>query len=94
MTTTSLKLPSDLKERAVAAAKQRGMSTHAFMVEAIDRAAEAAEQRAAFVAEAKAARRSAVRTGKGYDAAQVHAYLRRRAAPGKAVRPKARPWRD
>lgn len=94
MTTTSLKLPDHVKKRAAAAARKRGISTHAFMVEAIDRAASAAEQRAAFVAQAKAARRATLRTGTGYDAAQVHAYVKRRVAAGKAPRPKARSWRD
>lgn len=94
MSTTSLKLPPDLKQRAAAAARQRGITTHAFMVEAIGQAAEAAEHRASFIAEATAARRSALRTGKGYGADQVHAYLRRRASSGKAARPKAKSWRD
>lgn len=93
MTTTSLKLPEMLKKRAATAARKCGMTTHAFMVDAIDRAAGAAERRAALLAHAKAARRSALRTGEGFDAAQVHAYLRRRVASGKAARPKARSWR-
>ena len=93
MTTTSLKLPADVKKRAAAAARKRGISTHAFMVEAIDRAANAAVQRAAFVAQAKSARRSALRSGVGYEADQVHAYVKRRVAAGKAVRPKSRSWR-
>ena len=45
MSTTSLKLPDDLKERAAAAAKIQGITPHAFMVEAIRMAATAAENR-------------------------------------------------
>ncbi|MBL8272569.1 MAG: hypothetical protein JNJ74_02080, partial [Xanthomonadales bacterium] len=55
------------------------------MVEAISAAADAAERREVFVAAAKTARRSALRTGKGLDADEVHAYLRRRVALGKAT---------
>lgn len=46
MATTSLKLPDDVKQLAVAAAQRRGMTPHAFMVGAIRRAASAAEIRA------------------------------------------------
>ncbi|MBA3903154.1 MAG: hypothetical protein C0522_05695 [Rhodocyclaceae bacterium] len=93
MTTTSLKLPDELKQRASKAAKKQGMTPHAFMVSAIEQAATVAEQRAAFVAEAEAARKSMLKTGKGYDADAVHAYLRDRVAGRKTARPKAKSWR-
>lgn len=92
MSTTSLKLSDELKQRAVAAAEKRGVSPHAFMVDAIEQAASAAEQRAGFVNEALAAREQALETGKGYDARQVHAYLRERIAGKKSPKPKARSW--
>ena len=92
MSTTSLKLSDELKQRAVAAAEKRGVSPHAFMVDAIEQAASAAEQRAGFVTEALAAREQALETGKGYDARQVHAYLRERIAGKKSPKPKARSW--
>lgn len=93
MTTTSLKLPDDLKDRAAEAAKHRGISTHAFMLEAIREAVTAAEQRAEFVAAAQAARGEALRSGKGYAAGEVHEYLRAKAGGNPAPRPKAKPWR-
>ena len=93
MSTTSLKLSDELKQRAVAAAEMKGVSPHAFMVSAIEQAATAAEQRAGFVGEAQAAREQMLRTGKGYDADEVHAYLKARVAGKKAVKPKARSWR-
>jgi predicted transcriptional regulator len=93
MSTTSLKLSDELKQRAVAAAEKKGVSPHAFMVDAIEQAASAAEQRAGFVNEALAAREQALETGKGYDARQVHAYLRERIAGKKSPKPKARSWR-
>ena len=92
MSTTSLKLSDELKQRAVAAAEKRGVSPHAFMVDAIEQAASAAERRAGFVNEALAAREQALKTGKGYDTRQVHAYLRERIAGKKSPKPKARSW--
>ncbi|MDZ4255784.1 MAG: hypothetical protein U1A72_24730 [Sulfuritalea sp.] len=94
MSTTSLKLPDDLKQRAIAAAEKVGVSPHAFMVHAIELAATAAERRAGFVAEALAAREQMLKTGKGYDSAEVHAYLKERIAGGKAAKPKAGSWRS
>ena len=93
MSTTSLKLPDDLKQRAVAAAQTQGVSPHAFMVQAIELAATAAEQRSSFVADALAARKQLLRSGKGYDADAVHGYLKARVAGRKAARPKAKSWR-
>jgi len=94
MSTTSLKLPDELKQRAVAAARVTGVSPHAFMVQAIELAATAAEQRSGFVAEALAARKQVLRTGKGFDADEVHSYLKARVAGKKAAKPKAKSWRS
>ncbi len=94
MSTTSLKLPEDIKQLAVAAAKNQGVTPHAFMVDAIRAAAVAAEKRAAFIADAVASRAETLKSGKGHSAADVHAYIRAR-AQGKAVsKPKTRSWRD
>lgn len=94
MSTTSLKLSDELKQRAVAAAEKKGVSPHAFMVHAIEQAATSAEQRASFVAEAQAAREQILRTGKGYDASEVHNYLKERIAGSKSVKPKAVSWQS
>lgn len=93
MSTTSLKLPDDVKQLAIAAAKLRGVSTHAFMVEAIQAAASAEKHRAEFVAEAVAARANALRTGKGYASADVHQYIEKRTAGLSASKPKPKSWR-
>lgn len=94
MSTTSLKLPEDVKQLAVAAAKHRGITPHAFMVDAIRLAAAAAEKRAEFVASAKASRIETLESGKGYKAADVHAYLRSRAQGKVTAKPKAKLWRS
>lgn len=93
MSTTSLKLPEDVKQLAVLAAKHRGVTPHAFMVEAIRAAAVAAEKRAGFVSDALASRAEAVESGMGYPAAEVHAHLRLRAQGKSSPKPRAKPWR-
>ena len=93
MATTSLKLPEDIKQLAVAAAKQQGVTPHAFMVEAIRAAATNAERRAQFVADALASRTEAVKSGKGYAAEEVHAYLQARVQGKPAPKPRAKAWR-
>ena len=93
MSTTSLKLTDELKQRAAAAARSQGVTPHAFMVAAIESATTAAEQRASFVAEALAARSAMLDSGQGYDADEVHAYLQKRVSGRKSARPKAKPWR-
>ncbi|MCK9386845.1 MAG: hypothetical protein M0Q22_00425 [Sulfuritalea sp.] len=94
MSTTSLKLSDALKQRAAAAAEKKGVSPHAFMVHAIEQAATAAERRASFVSEAQAAREQMLSTGKGYDASEVHAYLKARISGKKSAKPKARSWQS
>ena len=93
MSTTSLKLPEDIKQLAVAAARQQGISPHAFMVEAIRNAAILAEKRAQFVADAVAARNEALASGTGYAAEEVHAYLRAHALGESRPKPKVTSWR-
>jgi predicted transcriptional regulator len=94
MSTTSLKLPDELKQRAVDAAQELGISLHAFMVDAIRQAAHAVEQRAAFVAQARDARAELLAEGQGYAADDVRAYLRSRLTDGAAARPAKTAWRE
>lgn len=94
MTTTSLKLPDDLKRRATNAAHELGVSPHAFMVSAIEQAASATEQRTRFVAEAKSARDEMIDTRQGLDADEVHAFLQAKVAGKKVAKPKTRSWRS
>lgn len=93
MSTTSLKLPQDVKQLAITAAKHQGISAHAFMVGAIRTAATNAEKRDQFVADAVAARTETVDSGEGYAAEDVHAYLRARTHGEPINKPKAKVWR-
>lgn len=93
MPPTTLKLPAELKERIRAVVAGTGQSVHAFMLEAIERETASAEKRKSFVADAITAREEFARSGSGYDAREVHAYFRARAAGKRAPRPKAKRWR-
>lgn len=94
MVTTSLKLTDELKQRTVALAQKQGVSPHAFMVDAIEHAAAAAEQRQGFVEDAQAARAQMLKSGLGFDAQEVHAYLKARRSDQAAPKPKATPWQS
>jgi predicted transcriptional regulator len=94
ITATSLKLPEDLKLKAIAAAQDVGVTPHAFMVEAIRQAVAASEKRAQFVDESTAARTQMLQTGMGYDAKEVHAYLPERLVNSEAPAPEMKPWRS
>ena len=93
MSTTSLKLPNELKQRAISAAHRQGVSPHAFMVNAIEQAAMGAELRVKFLSDAQAARKHMLDTGKGYDADGVHAFIQARIAGKKSTKPKTKSWR-
>ena len=94
MSTTSLKLPEELKVRASTAAEELGISTHAFMVGAIRQAADAVEQRTQFVAQAQAARAELLKTGMGHDATEVRTYMRASLQDPAATRPAIKPWHE
>jgi len=93
MSTTSLKLSDDLKQRAANAAHELGVSPHAFMVSAIEQAAHATELRLRFIAEANTAREEMIDTGQGLDADEVHAFLKAKLAGKKVAKLKTRSWR-
>jgi predicted transcriptional regulator len=92
-TPTTIKLPPSLKKRILDLVDETGQSVHAFMLEAIEEKAELAERRRAFVRDALEAEREFEKTGLGYDAADVHGYMRARAAGKRAPRAKPKAWR-
>ena len=91
-TTTTLKLPENLKKRIAPLAESAGKTAHAWMVEAIETQATLAEKRTAFVADARAAEAEVERTGKVYAFDDVHRYMRALASGKKARRPKPVNW--
>ncbi len=93
MSTTSLKLPEDLKARTVSAARAKGVTPHAFMLDAIRTATNAAELRKQFIADAMVADARMKKTGKGFDAKEVHRYVRALVADEKPRKPRLKSWR-
>ena len=93
MTTTSVKLSAQLRRRVSSLAKSAGVSPHAFMVEAIERQAEAAEKQRAFHADALAAEAEMERTGKGHRLEDVEKWFAARLKGGKSRAPRASSWR-
>ena len=89
----TIKVRPELRARIAAVAKSKGITAHAFMVNAVEDETTRAEKRRSFVADALASQSETLRTGKGYSADEVHAYFRARIAGKKAARPKARSWR-
>lgn len=90
MSTTTIRLPEDLKTRVTAAAKRAGTSTHGFILEAIAEKAELEERRASFDAAAEERYARIVSSGKTIPWEEMRAYLEERLAGKKAKRPPAR----
>ena len=91
VSTTSLKLPDDVKLQAANAAKDLGITTHAFMVEAIKQASINAELRRSFIEDANNARNEVLEEGKVHDSDKVFKHLKARIA-GKRSTLKATNW--
>ena len=94
MSTTSLKLPDETKQRVVDSAHNLGLSPHAFMVQAIEQAVTATELQSKFLADAKKSHTETLRTGQGYDAEEVHRYILKRIKDQTTSRPKVINWRS
>jgi predicted transcriptional regulator len=90
MSTTTIRLPEDLKARITAAAKRAGTSTHGFILEAIAEKAEQEERRADFDAVAEERYSRIVASGKSIPWQEMRGYLEERLAGKKAKRPAAR----
>jgi predicted transcriptional regulator len=78
VTTTSLKLTEEIKLQAINAAKELGMTPHAFMVEAIKQASINAEIRRNFIQQANTARAGVMKNGKVYDSDKVFEAMKAR----------------
>ena len=90
--TTSLKIPDSLKARVTAMAAHEGKSAHAYMVETLEEATRLKEERARLVEQADEARKAFDKDGLGYDAAEVFAHFRTKAAGKKSAKPRLRQW--
>lgn len=85
VSTTSLKLPEEIKIQAISAAKDLGITPHAFMVEAIKQASINAELRRSFIEDSNNARNEVLKDGKVYESDKVFKYLKARIADKKST---------
>jgi predicted transcriptional regulator len=89
-TTTTIRLPDDLKARIASAAERAGKTTHSFILEAIAEKAELEEQRADFDADADARFAKIVESGKTIPWGEMRHYLEERMAGEQVARPVAK----
>ena len=90
MSTTTIRMPEDLKVRVAAAAKRSGMTPHGFMLDAIAEKAEQAELRADFDTVAEARYADIVDSGKTIPWEAMRHYLEQCLAGKPVKRPAAR----
>ena len=90
MTTTTIRLPDELKARIAAAAERAGNTPHGFMLEAIAEKTAEAESRASFDTEADERFARIIASGKTLSWEQMKPYLEQRAAGQSVKRPTAK----
>jgi predicted transcriptional regulator len=86
--TVSLKVPRRLKTRIEQLSLRSGESVHAFMLRALEGQVEAAGRYQAFIDEGIRADEAMQRSGLGYAAGDVHAYLEAKVRGRAARRPR------
>ena len=90
MSTTTIRLPEDLKARVAAAAKRAGKTSHSFILEAVAEKAEQEERRNEFNELAERRFAQIVETGKTIPWSEMRKYLEDRLAGKKPHRPTPR----
>ena len=90
---TSIKIPRRLKSKIERLARHTGESSHAFMLRALEGQVEAAERYRAFLQDGVRADEAMLRSGLGYAADDVHAYLQAKVSGRRARRPRPVRWR-
>ena len=90
VSTTTIRMPEDLKTRVAAAAKRSGLTSHGFILEAIAEKAQQEDLRADFDALAEDRFARIVASGKTIPWQEMRGYLEDRLAGKVAKRPVAR----
>lgn len=90
MSTTTIRLPDELKARIAKAAEAAGTTSHNFILEAIAEKAEQAERRADFYAQADQRWAEFLETGESIPWEEARSYFKARVAGKDAKRPVAR----
>lgn len=86
--TTSLKIPDELKEKISTLAQGVAQTPHAYMVEAIAEKVARDEKRRSFLDDAKRSQEEVARTSTVYAHADVMRWFRARATGKKAAKPR------
>lgn len=94
MSTTTIRLPAELKARITGAAERAGKTTHGFILEAIAEKAEREEVRAGFDEEADRRFANIVSSGETVGWGDMRRYLKERVTGREAPRPIATKKRD
>lgn len=94
MSTTTIRLPDELKARIAVAAERAGKTTHSFILEAISEKAELEELRADFDAEADARFAQIVSSGETIPWSEMRQYLSDRLAGKNVPSPVAKKKQD
>lgn len=89
MSTTTIRLPQDLKSRVAKAAERTGATTHSFILEAIAEKTALAEQRAEFDTTAEDRYAGIIASGKTITWEDMRTYLQENMAGKPAERPVA-----
>jgi predicted transcriptional regulator len=90
VSTTTIRLPDELKNRVARAAKRAGTTSHNFILEAIAEKAEMVEQRNDFIANAETRYANIVESGKTIPWKDMQRHLADRMAGKKSPRPNAK----
>ena len=90
MSTTTIRLPDELKNRVARAAKRAGTTSHNFILEAIAEKAEMVEKRNDLIATAETRYANIVESGKTIPWKDMQRHLADRMAGKKSPRPSAK----
>jgi predicted transcriptional regulator len=90
MSTTTIRIPDELKSRLAKLAEHQGVSTHGLILDAIAEKADALERRQSFHEEARQRHEHFLATGEGIPWEEMRDYLRRRVQGEDVVPPIAR----
>src|SRR3990172_12427211 len=90
MSTTTIRVPQDLKERIARAAERAGTTAHSFILEAIAEKADQEERRGEFQDTAERRYAEILASGKTVPWSEMRRYLERRLTGRKRGRPKPR----
>jgi hypothetical protein len=94
MSTTTLRLPPDLRNRVSKLAEESGTTAHSFMLDAIEERVANEELRREFVNDGNARLVTLLTSGVGVEWADMREYIRERAGGRAPASPKVKKWRD